>query len=289
MINIPVEKELPVYQLIARNYATDSDNRIHSDEVAALYGFTGGLVPGVGNYAYLTHPVVAALGREWLERGAMTAKFLKPVYDGETVSVCGKVASIDPLNISLELFNQTGTLCAIAQASLPTVRPLLNADDYERTIPDPALRPEARMANLPVGMILGSREVRLDLAEIEAGFLNDMCDPLPLYRGHEAVCHPAFLLAEANQMLVDNVALGPWIHTASVVQHYSLPQNGETLSLRGKVAESYQRRGHEFVVLDLGMFADGLRPVAYIKHTAIIRLREISERGRPARIVSKKE
>src|SRR5581483_10792545 len=82
--------ELPPSYVTARNYATASDNRIHSDEVAALYGFSGGLVPGVGNYAYLTRPVVEALGREWLERGAMAAKFLKPVYDGETVCVRGR-------------------------------------------------------------------------------------------------------------------------------------------------------------------------------------------------------
>lgn len=279
MNNLTLEQILPESNLIAKNYATASDNRIHSDEVAARYGFTGGLVPGVGNYAYLTHPVVAALGREWLAHGAMTAKLLKPVYDGESVTMRGTVTDTDPLNISLELFNQAGTLCAIAQASLPAARPSLNAADYPaRAMPDPAQRPPATMANLPVGMILGSREVRLDLAEIEAGFLNDMCDPLPIYRGPEAVCHPAFLLAEANQILVDNVALGPWIHTASVVQHYSLLQGGETLSLRGRVAEAFERRGHEFVVLDLGMFADGARPVAQIRHTAIIRLRERSEK-----------
>jgi hypothetical protein len=101
----------------------------------------------------------------------------------------------------------------------------------------------------------------------------DFRDTLVIYCGRDAVCHPAVLLAEANQILHQNVALGPWIHTASVVQHYSLARNGETLSLRGRVAQSYERRGHEFVVLDLAMFAADARPVAHITHTAIIRLR----------------
>jgi acyl dehydratase len=275
MNTLTLGHELFPCHVTARNYATASDNRIHSDDVAALYGFTGGLVPGVGNYAYLTRPVVEALGREWLERGAMTAKFLKPVYDGETVCVRGKVTGIDPLSISLELFNPAGTLCAVAQASLPPSPPVSDPADYpERALPDFVRRPQASLANLPAGLILGSRESQLNLAGIEAGFVKDVCDTLPIYRGPEAVCHPAFLLAEANQILADNVALGPWLHTGSEVRHYSLPLDGETLSLRGKVAESYVRRSHEFVVLDLGMFAGGSRAVARIRHTAIIRLRE---------------
>ena len=31
---------------IAYNHATESENKIHSDEVARRYGFRGGLVPG---------------------------------------------------------------------------------------------------------------------------------------------------------------------------------------------------------------------------------------------------
>ena len=45
---------------IAFNQATDSENRIHSDEVARQYGFRGGLVPGVTVFAYLVHPALVA-------------------------------------------------------------------------------------------------------------------------------------------------------------------------------------------------------------------------------------
>ena len=69
MIMLTLNQILPTYEVRAHNYAVDADNKIHSDDVAAQYGFAGGLVPGVGNYAYLTHPVVEALGRAWLEHG----------------------------------------------------------------------------------------------------------------------------------------------------------------------------------------------------------------------------
>ncbi len=274
MTNLTLGQELPLYKLIAKNYATDSANKIHSDKVASQYGFSGGLVPGVGLYAYLAHPVVEALGSAWLERGAMTAKFLKPVYDGESVCVRGKVASLDPVSLTLELINTTGTLCAVGTAHLPESPPLLKADDYPfHPLPPFEQRPPAALASVAAGKLFGSLEIKLSLAEMEATFLEGLCETLPIYRGPGAVCHPAIFPAEANNLLHYNVELGPWIHTASEVQHYSLPRDGETLSLRGWVADSYEKRGHEFVVLDLGMFANHLRPVAHIRHTAIIRLR----------------
>jgi hypothetical protein len=274
MTELILDQELPPYQVIACNYATDSTNRIHSDEVAATYGFSGGLVPGIGDYAYLTRPVVEVLGRAWLERGAMAVKLLKPLYDGETVCARGKVIGVNPVSLQLELCNAAGTVCAAATASLPASLPPLDPADYPaRPLPAADERPSAELINLPAGMMLGSWEFRLNLAEAATKALEDFRDALPIYHGPEAVCHPAALLAEANQILVLNVVLGPWIHAASEVQHYALAEDGETLSLRGRIAESYHRRGHDFVTLDLAMFGRGDRPIVSIKHTAIVRLR----------------
>ena len=74
-------------ELVAFNTATESDNKIHDDEVARRFGFSGGLVPGVDVYAYLCWGPVATWGRDWLERGTMEARFRLPTYDGETVTV----------------------------------------------------------------------------------------------------------------------------------------------------------------------------------------------------------
>jgi acyl dehydratase len=264
---------LPTYEVIAHNYAFDADNRIHSDEGAASYGFAGGLVPGVGNYAYLTRPVVDALGREWLARGAMAAKFFHPVYHGERVCVRGQVASIEPLSLQLKLFNAAGTLCAIANASLPPAPPLLAPDDYPvAPLPASEARRAASLAAVPAGTLLGSLSFDWDVTHEE--FLAKVVETAPIYREEAAGCHPAFYAAQANEILMQNVALGVWIHTATEAQHYTLARKGERLSLRGPVREAYERRGHEYVALDLGLFGAAQRPIAQIKHTAIIRLRE---------------
>ncbi|CAN5788084.1 hypothetical protein BH20ACT4_BH20ACT4_03630 [soil metagenome] len=54
------------YDVQAVNTATASNNRIHDDEVAKAYGFSGGLVPGVDVYAYLVHLPAEQWGVEWL-------------------------------------------------------------------------------------------------------------------------------------------------------------------------------------------------------------------------------
>lgn len=272
MKQFTVGQELPPYTVIGYNYAEAHDNKIHSDDVAAQYGFRGGLVPGVGIYACLTHPVMEAFGLAWLEHGAMTAKFLRPVYDGEEVCVRSKVTSLTPLTLSLELFNPAGILCGVGQAQLSHSLPAPVASP-QHALPLPEARPLARKQNLPRGKPLGSLNWKLNLAELATKFLNDVRATLPHYRGVKAVCHPAFYLAQANEILMANVKLGPWIHTGSEVHHYGLPRDGEILSLRGSVAESYEKRGHEIVVLELGLFAEATIPIAHIRHTAIVCLR----------------
>src|SRR5437764_14536552 len=78
-----MSSELTTYRVWARNSATESENRIHDDAIAARFGFRGGLVPGITVYGYMTVPVVDHFGREWLERGATQVKFIQPAYAGD--------------------------------------------------------------------------------------------------------------------------------------------------------------------------------------------------------------
>lgn len=275
---LTLNQVLPIYEVCAHNYAVDADNKIHSDEVAAQYGFAGGLVPGVGNYAYLTRPVADALGRAWLERGAMMAKFIQPVYHGERVSVHGTVTSIEPLVIQLELLNSAGMLCAVGKASLPATLPAFEPNDYPAQ-PLPAQLRAATISAIPAGTVLGSLDFVLDLAGEGAAFLDKVVESSALYRSAnvtDALCHPAYWPAQANEIVMRNVALGPWVHTATETQHYALAQHGEQLSLRGRVAAAYEKRGHELIELELALFGAHDRPIAKIKHTAIIKLRKNS-------------
>jgi len=265
---------LPPYRVKARNTSATSENKIHDDATAQRLGFRGGLVPGVTVYAYLTQPLVAGLGSAWLERGTATVRFTKPVFEGEEVAVTGAVTARDARGASMALTGATtvspeaATLAATLPAGSPTPANLA----LYRTAPLPDPRPDATREHLGSLDTLGTPVVTYDAAAA-AEWLDKVADPLPLYRGPRAWVHPAFLLHQANKALSLNVRLGPWIHAGSVVRHLGGARVGETLAVRGRVRSLFEKKGKEFVELDLIVVAgDRPRPVAHILHTAIYRL-----------------
>jgi hypothetical protein len=271
---LEVGSQLPPYEITAKNYGAAHANKIHSDEGAAEHGFARALVPGVALYAYLTRPVADVLGTDWLARGAMSAKFIHPIYDGERACAEAKIVTVTPPSVELKLLNSEGKLSAVATATMPETLPVLDPRNYpSRALPLEDARWPATIAAVNVGDVLGSLEFKLDLAGELNRFLEDMVDDSPLYRGADAVCHPAFWIAQANEILMRNIALGMWIHTASETQHLALANGGERLSLRGRIVDAFERRGHELVTADLAVFGEAERPIAHVKHTAIIRLR----------------
>ncbi|HEU5193834.1 MAG TPA: hypothetical protein VFW70_03755 [Methylomirabilota bacterium] len=265
---------LSAYRIKARNTSATSENKIHDDATARQYGFRGGLVPGVTVYAYLTEPLVAALGAAWLDRGTATVRFLRPVFEGEELAATGAVTARDARTVSAEVNGatpveaQAATLAATLPSGMPT--PVNLALYRAAPLPDP--RPEATREHLTGLDILGTPTHTYDEAAA-AEWLEKVGDPLPLYRGRDGWVHPAYFLHQANQALRQNVRLGPWIHVGSVVRHLGGARIGETLAVRGRVRSVFEKKGREFVELDLVIVAGSRpRPVAHILHTAIFRL-----------------
>jgi acyl dehydratase len=265
---------LPDYRVTARNTSSNSENKIHDDATARRYGFRGALVPGVTVYAYLTEPLVAAFGAAWLQRGTATVRFHKPVMDGEEMRVVGGVTERDQRGATAAVTGATAaepeaaTLSATLPAGSPTA---VNLAMY-RQLPLPEPRPEVTREHLLALDALGTPVNRYDEAAA-AEWLERVGDPLPLYRGGDGWVHPAFFLDQANRALRQNVRLGPWIHAGSVVRHLGGARVGETLATRGRVRSVFEKKGREFVELDLVVVAgDRPRPVAHILHTAIYRL-----------------
>src|SRR3954467_1213079 len=73
---------LETYRVEAYNTAKQSENKMHDDNVARRFGFSGGLVPGVDVFAYMMHVPVARWGRDFLSRGLIAPRCAKPVDDG---------------------------------------------------------------------------------------------------------------------------------------------------------------------------------------------------------------
>ena len=255
------------YRVQAHNTAVASENKIHDDTVARQFGFTGGLVPGVEVYAYMTHMPVALWGRDWLARGSAECRFAKPIYDGESATVTSVDAS-DRLEISVE---SRGEICASGHASAhhDAAAPLLGA--FEPVSP-PAVRPPADEQTLATGSWLGIAPLHLT-ADYAARYLHDVRETDPLYAA-EGIAHPGILLRLCNWALTHNVVLGPWIHVGSHVRNFALARVGDELGARACVAANYERKGHRFVDLDVLVIANGTAPLARVIHTAIYRPRQ---------------
>lgn len=272
---------LPIYRVRARNTSADSDNKIHDDDIAASYGFRGGLVPGVTVYAYMTVPLVERFGLDWLERGSMQVKFHQPFYDGDEVIVrCETDSSGDPISVAVTAEKEGGTVCATALATVNDRAAWLGEprlEDYpEAPLPPFESRPVPSRESLIAGTVLGTLIEKITAPD--RTLLEKLDEHLPIYFGPEAVAHPFVFLSLANHILMSNYRLGPWIHAASDLKNWSAVLDGETISVRGRIADRFERKGHEFVVLDLMVAADKTRVVQQVRHTAIYRPRHIEER-----------
>jgi len=269
-----VTERIPEYRVKARNTSTSSENKIHDDAVARAYGFRGGLVPGVTVYAYMTRPLVEAFSAAWLERGTAAVKFVTPVLDGEELTVSGTITGRDVKGVTATLVASTAAsgACATLSATLPAGSPVpVNLELYPAA-PLPAERPAATRARLDSLAVLGTPVNTYDEARA-AEYLEKVNDALGLYRGGGARIHPGFFLDQANRALDRNVTMSPWIHVGSAVRHLGGAHVGETLATRGRVRSLFEKKGREFVELDLVIVAgERARPAAHVLHTAIYRL-----------------
>jgi hypothetical protein len=259
---------LEPYAVVAYNSAWDSENKIHDDEVARRFGFSGGLVPGVDVYAYMAHAPVTRWGRDFLARGTLEARFHKPVYEGETATVAAKEANG---GLDIEVMSR-GELCATGHAAMTGAKPA--ALDAFTAVPAVAERSPADEVSLPVGRALGIRP--LDITrEWAAKYVADVRERDPLY-AREHLSHPGQLPRLFNWALTHNVVLGPWIHVGSKVDHFAAAKVGDALTVRAKVVGNYEKNGHRFVDLDGLVIANAATPIARISHTAIYRPRGVA-------------
>ena len=258
---------LETYRVSAYNTSKQSENKIHDDTVARRFGFSGGLVPGVDVMAYMMHLPVARWGRDFLARGLVEARFLKPVYDGETAEVSG--VEIDGV-LTIEVQSR-GQSCAAGSASLPASAPSVAMADY-RDVAAVAEREPVSARSYEVGKWLGT--LPRDWAGDAAGqYLADIRETDPIY-AREGLGHPGLMPRIMNKVLVDNAILGPWIHVGSKMQLLSAAKTGDELTARAKVIGNYEKKGHRFVELDALVLANGKTPLAHCWHIAIYQPRE---------------
>lgn len=259
-------------ELVAVNTAPDSENTMHGDE-AKRYGFTSGLVPGVDVLAYLAHDGVATWGASWLGGGRLTGRLAAPVYDGETIAVETDATEAPDGTLASRVVGADGR--ERATASLFLLDDAARADARRRAepaafavapVPEPADRAPAAAAVLGPGTILGTQRATFH-ADRAPGYLDEISESDSAFRV-DGAAHPGWLLRFANWALSRSVRLGPWIHVSSDAWLLAPVHDGDELEVRAHVTDRFERKGHEFVDLDVLYLVDGA-PVAFVDHRAI--------------------
>lgn len=235
------------WTVTARNLAEHATNAIHTDAGAIAAGFESALVAGVTTYAYLTHPLVAAWGTDWLSRGGGEVRFRAPVFaehqvDCVPTALDGGDVTVDAVCASQPV-NPRATLQAVREAG-----------------PPPAMRS---------GEPLASRQFTLD-EQFGADYGWRAGDDLDLYV-RDGIAHPAVWPAIANRIMSTDLVRGAWIHTRSIIRHHALGPAGATVDVHATVVDRFERHGHR-AVIDVLIEHEG-RPIATLEHEAIVDLR----------------
>ena len=266
-----LEARVSGYLTTARNFSTNAENRIHSDDVAARFGFQGALVPGAAVFGHMTRPLVEKLGPDWLSGWQVSVRFLKPAYDGDAMTVAHEIAGA------------THTVHCHARgillAQLHSHR--LDPNDGPAIIKPGApvsRRPEIAWENVNVGEPFPQWTWSPDPIR-NAESAAQVEDDLACYR--RGVVHPHAILSAANGAFMRRYVLPAWIHVGSVVRFRRLLRVGDDIEVRTVPTRKWRHKGHEFVDLGIAYIVDG-EVATEIDHTSIFRIagQDARERGR---------
>ncbi len=241
------------HRFVAR-VVEEAQNRIHHDDVAQQFGFTGALVPGVELFARLTTPLVAAWGDEWLSGGRIDVRFRRPVYDGEELLVEVRDGDLTATGPDGEV-RCVGT--ATRTGDRPDLTGLVDEPGWAEPVDDPVAGPFGSVAEVLA-------------VEQNQWYLDAIGEPLTLYR-ENSWAHPGMLLKAVHRLLTRNVVLGPWIHTASECTFLGVARLPALMTSHGRVTAVGRRGRHDEVRYDALVLADG-EPVLHTRHTALYRL-----------------
>ncbi len=266
---------IPDYQISAYNDALSSENRIHSDEIAKRYGFTGALVSGVSVFGYLTYPLVKSYGKEWLTRGVAEVKFLKPAYADDLLTI--RTENLGQKNLDrhrhhlTSAFNAKGTLLAQLESWMPEEITPIDALTFVTSASTQTPREEIHWDKIILQRPSALRSWTMS-REDNQHFVQIMRDDLPLYsEGEAALLHPYYLLHECNQALMRIFIMPAWIHVGSNMTFRSAICVGQALEMFAVPIQKWEHKGHQFIKLYMVIRADG-QVALEVEHTAIFRI-----------------
>lgn len=257
---------MPVHNAVARNFAEASENKIHSDDIAKRFGFTGALVPGVTVFAHLAWPLTRRFAERWLQGSWVTTRFMKPAYHSETISMTDRATGAESLTV--ECTNAAGVLLATLECTTEMTQPPVDPHAHLAGPSKPDDRVEIAWDTVHVDEPFATYLWQPD-DTLNREYAARVDDERELFR--KGVLHPHAILSQANQVLVRRFVMPAWIHTGSEMRFRRLLRVGDEVEVRAVPLEKWERKGHQFIKLYVAYAVSG-EIATEIFHTAIFRV-----------------
>jgi hypothetical protein len=231
----------------AVNLAEHADNPVHTHEGGLAAGYGGAVVAGTTVYAYLTRPAAEAWGADWVGGGTAEVRFRAAVLADDPVEIVPTPEGDDWV---IEASGPSGA-CARLEVGFAAGDP-----------PD------------PIGDRLEPLVVVLD--DHWSGYALRAGEDLDLY-AKLGIAHPVIWPSLANRVFATQLVDGAWVHTRSAIRHLDTASPGHTVIVESWLEDRFRTRAGERAVVDVRISV-GNRPVAAIRHEAIVRLTTDSRR-----------
>lgn len=229
---------MQAWSINAINLAEHSDNPVHTVEGGRAAGFAGAVVAGTTIAAYLTRPVAASWGIDWLTSGGYEVAFRGAVLADEPVTV-------RPIDDDRIVAQVSGRDCAWLA---PTMTPELFAAPPGRQL-EPAV---------------------FELTDPWTGYAARVGEDLSLY-DTERIVHPVVWIALANRIFIEQMIDGAWVHTRSRVAHRATAAPGAVVVVEAYEIDRFETRSGERAVVQMEMTIDNI-PIVHLEHEALVHL-----------------
>lgn len=110
----------------------------------------------------------------------------------------------------------------------------------------------------------------IDLSHVDAETYADekANDPDPRWRGAGGRVHPGWIAQRANALLAHTWRYTA-IHASSQIQHLAPVHADQQLLVSGRLESGYERKGHEYAVIDLTITSEDGRDLVVMRQPTI--------------------
>ena len=245
------------------------NNIIHSTEGAKMFGFEAPLVGGVTVYSWAVPALIDVLGEDWLDSGWCHVRFRRPVFPGDVLTTRAERGADGSVDWSMTKPDGEAALAGSAGSGLAPWFGELAAPS--RLEPVPAADPPTPLTPeiLPIGGDMPPQSISTSAAEA-AEYADEFAgDPHPRWRGDGARMHPGWIAGRGVRLLRHTYTYPAGIHAASQIQHLKPLEAGRPITAAGRIADGFERKGHQYLLLDLGLYGENGDELVRLRHRTI--------------------